>query len=96
MSLGKTITTANIYLKNVYQFLKYFSETPPLACRLSKSQQTSVIRAVKNSIRCVRRDVVLHQIKIKDAKVSTAVSRQTLMKCRDMARSSIPQLLGET
>ncbi|XP_037544560.1 uncharacterized protein LOC119421255 [Nematolebias whitei] len=93
MSQGRTVTTACTHLKNVYQFLEYFTETPPPSCRLSRAQQIGVLRALKNCIRQLRKDVVLHQITVKDAKVSRIISAQTLTKCRDLARSRIPQLL---
>lgn len=92
---GKAVTTVSVHLKNVHQFLTYFRETPPPSCRLSNNQQTGLVRATKNALGQLRREVVLHQVAVKEAKVSRAISGQALNTCRAVARSRIPELLGK-
>lgn len=93
MAEGRTITTACIHLKNVDQFMKYFAETSPPSCRLTRVQLTGVSRTLKNCLQKMRKDVVLHQIAAKEAKVSRVIPGPTLAKCQDLARRRIPQLL---
>ncbi|XP_031135521.1 uncharacterized protein LOC116036173 [Sander lucioperca] len=60
-SVGKTITTANFYLRNIQQFLKYFGETLPAQSHLTAMDVVSVLRPVTKCITDTTRNVVLHQ-----------------------------------
>lgn len=93
MEEGRTVTTARVYLQNLSVFLQYFAETSPQASRLSRIQQTGILRTVKNCVQQLRKDVVLHRITTKEAKLAHVVSAPTLVKCQDVARTRIPQLL---
>lgn len=77
-SMSKTITTANFYLRNVYQFFQCMRETPPPLCRLSKAQLTAVVRDVKGSLS----NIMLLQIQVKAKKMSKVMSKETLKRCR--------------
>ncbi|XP_062414059.1 uncharacterized protein LOC134135276 isoform X1 [Pungitius pungitius] len=90
---SKTVTTAAIYLKNSSQFMKYFQQTPPKQCRLSRGQIVGVIRALDASKSNIQTPVVLHQLKVKSDKLSRLVSRETLRNCQMRAEAAIPKLL---
>lgn len=91
----KCITTVSVYLKNVLQFMDYFMETPPPTCRLTRKQQRTVRRALSRCLRGISRDIVTHQIQVKEAKVLRAPSPKDLAACREMARTKIPEILGK-
>nr|XP_020444811.1 uncharacterized protein LOC109953686 [Monopterus albus] len=92
---GKNITTANFYLRNVLQFMIYFKETPPKLARLSQSQITGVIRAVRQAIKSISKKMLAHQLTTKDKKLSKVVSQESLRRCQVGARKAIPKLLKE-
>nr|XP_020444971.1 uncharacterized protein LOC109953864 [Monopterus albus] len=92
---GKNITTANFYLRNVLQFMIYFKETPPKLARLSQSQITGVIRAVRQAVKSIAKKMLAHQLTTKDKKLSKVVSQESLRRCQLGARKAIPKLLKE-
>uniref|UniRef100_UPI0009B3DD6A uncharacterized protein LOC109953780 n=1 Tax=Monopterus albus TaxID=43700 RepID=UPI0009B3DD6A len=91
---GKTITTSNFYLRDVHQFMQYFRETPPKLARLSQSQIVGVVRAVKQAMKSISKQMLAHQLKTKDRKLSKVVSQQLLRRCQQSARAKIPKLLN--
>lgn len=93
--MGNTITTANFYLRNTYQFLKYMKETTPRLCCLYRFQLRAAVRALTAALGNITKRVVLHQLKVKAKKMSRVISRETLKKCREMANAKTTQLLGE-
>lgn len=96
MAEGKTVTTARIHLNNVGQFFKYFTETSPPSSRLTKSQQAGISRTLASCSLQLRKDIVLHQIAAKGAKLARVVPGPTLAECQRLARARIPELLGKT
>ncbi|XP_075938455.1 uncharacterized protein LOC142939013 isoform X2 [Anarhichas minor] len=94
-SSGKTVTTATFYLRNIYQFCKYISETPPSLSQLSQVELVGIIRAVKSTLTNLSKPVVLHQLKVKSKKMDKLVSRSSLKKCQEKAKAKIPELLDQ-
>ncbi|XP_031167370.1 uncharacterized protein LOC116058682 isoform X7 [Sander lucioperca] len=92
-SVGKTITTANFYLRNIQQFLKYFRETPPAQSRLTAMDVVSVLRTVKKCLTDITRNVVLHQLAVKSHKMARIISCEDLKRCQEGAKLRIPKLL---
>ncbi|MEQ2312674.1 hypothetical protein AMECASPLE_033621, partial [Ameca splendens] len=95
LKAGKKITMVMFYLKNVYQFLQYFKDTPPQRSHMSKSQVIGSIRMVRSCMRHMQAKVTIHQMSVKSAKEKRAISQEVLAACRQQAREKIPQLLGE-
>lgn len=89
-----TITTTNCYMKNIHQFMVYFSETPAEASLLTKTQIIGVVRAVKASTTGLSKGVFLHQIRVKADKLQHLISRDSLYMCQRLATDRIPRILG--
>ncbi|XP_073780125.1 uncharacterized protein isoform X3 [Danio rerio] len=85
--------TRQHYLKNVAQFLDYLSETPPAACQLSSTALVLIRREVKALIRGIRRRVVVHEVRTKQAKESRLIPKASLVRCHRTAGRKIPALL---
>ncbi|XP_067301019.1 uncharacterized protein [Pseudorasbora parva] len=86
--------TIHHYLKNVAQFLAYVAETPPPTSRLSRTVMVGLNREIKNMIRSVRRRVVMHEVKVKQAKEGRLISKTTLRQCLAKAKVAIPKILA--
>ncbi|XP_073785907.1 uncharacterized protein [Danio rerio] len=87
--------TRQHYLKNVGQFLDYLSETPPAACQLSSTALVLIRREVRALIRGIRRRVVVHEVRTKQAKESRLIPKASLVRCHRTAGRKIPALLGK-
>lgn len=87
--------TRQHYLKNVAQFLDYLSETPPAACQLSSTALVLIRREVRALIRGIRRRVVVHEVRTKQAKESRLIPKASLVRCHRTAGRKIPALLGK-
>ncbi|XP_073804473.1 uncharacterized protein isoform X2 [Danio rerio] len=85
--------TRQHYLKNVAQFLDYLSETPPAACQLSSTALVLIRREVRALIRGIRRRVVVHEVRTKQAKESRLIPKASLVRCHRTAGRKIPALL---
>nr|XP_021326528.1 uncharacterized protein LOC108182242 [Danio rerio] len=85
--------TRQHYLKNVAQFLDYLSETPPAACRLSSTTLVLIRREVRALFRGIRRRVVVHEVRTKQAKESRLIPKASLVRCHRTAGRKIPALL---
>ncbi|XP_073803612.1 uncharacterized protein isoform X3 [Danio rerio] len=85
--------TRQHYLKNVAQFLDYLSETPPAACQLSSTALVLIRREVRALIRGIRRRVVVHEVRTKQAKESRLIPKASLLRCHRTAGRKIPALL---
>lgn len=87
--------TVHHYLKNVAQFLAYVAQTPPPTCRLSRTVMVGLQREIKAMIRSVRRSVVVHEVKVKQAKHGRLIPKATLRQCVATAKLAIPDILGK-
>ncbi|XP_048014510.1 uncharacterized protein LOC125247288 [Megalobrama amblycephala] len=85
--------TVHHYLKNVAQFLAYVEETPPPTCRLSRTVMVGLNREIK-TIRSVRRKVVMHEVRVKQAKEGRLIAKATLRQCVASAKAAIPDILA--
>ncbi|KAF7198708.1 uncharacterized protein [Nothobranchius furzeri] len=92
---GKKVTTVTFYLRNVYSFMRYFKETLPPQCRLSRTHVTAVMRTILQCIRPLMRDVSIHQMKVKHAKQLRLIPASDLRLCRERCRQTIPGLLEQ-
>ncbi|XP_056308662.1 uncharacterized protein LOC130220326 [Danio aesculapii] len=90
---GMAEPTRQHYLKNVAQFLDYLSETPPASCRLSSTTLVLIRRELRALIRGIRRRVVVHEVRTKQAKEGRLISKATLLRCHRTAGRKIPALL---
>ena len=88
------LSTTLHYLKNVQQFMIYFSETPPESSRASKKKITDVKRELKASIKSWARPLAIHSIKVRTEKEATLPSVDELCECRRLSTLAIPKLLG--
>ncbi|XP_073802864.1 uncharacterized protein [Danio rerio] len=82
--------TRQHYLKNVAQFLDYLSETPPAACQLSSTALVLIRREVRALIRGIRRRVVVHEVRTKQAKESRLIPKASLVRCHRTAGRKSP------
>lgn len=90
---GKAITTINVYLVIVAQFLVYFADTPPQDCTLSRTQIVHAVRDVKAASSQITTSIVLQQIWVKAGKKGRVLTARLLHRCRTLARRRIPRLL---
>ncbi|XP_073731779.1 uncharacterized protein [Misgurnus anguillicaudatus] len=88
-------TTINHYLKNVAQFIDYVVDTPTVTCRLSKKALVGVRREVRSLIRGLKRQVTVHQMAVKRSKDGRLISKQTLIRCRALAKAAIPRIFDQ-
>ncbi|XP_048038383.1 uncharacterized protein LOC125263417 [Megalobrama amblycephala] len=86
--------TVHHYLKNVAQFLAYLAEIPPPTCRLSRTVMVGLNREIKMMIRSVRRKVVMHEVRVKQAKEGRIIPKATLRQCVASAKTTIPDILA--
>ncbi|MED6253244.1 hypothetical protein ATANTOWER_025074 [Ataeniobius toweri] len=87
LKAGKKITTVMFYLRNVYQFLQYFKDTPPQRSRMSKSQVIGSIRMVRSCVRHMQAKVTIHQMSVKSAKEKRAISQEVLAEGKNPTAS---------
>ncbi|XP_051553439.1 uncharacterized protein LOC127440720 isoform X3 [Myxocyprinus asiaticus] len=87
-------TTIQHYVLNVAQFMNYVRDTPPLSCRLSKQVLVRIQRELRGLLKSIKRGVALHQMSMKQVKVSRVLSKVTLSKCRSLAKQAIPKILA--
>ncbi|TDH11126.1 hypothetical protein EPR50_G00082360 [Perca flavescens] len=92
-SVGKTITTAHFYLRNIQQFPKYFRETLPAQSHLTAMDVVSMLCPVTKCITDTTRNVVLHQLAVKSHKKARIISCKDLKRCQEGATLRIPELL---
>ncbi|XP_066532008.1 uncharacterized protein [Hoplias malabaricus] len=96
LSAGKILpSTLAQYLKDVALFIKYVKETPPLSCRLSKRSLVNIQREFKGIIKKQRRSLVVHQLRVKTGKSNSAISKETLLNCRALAKVQIPRIIEQ-
>lgn len=88
--------TVHHYLKNVSQFLAFVAETPPPTYRLSRTVMFGLQREIKSMIKSVRRNVVMHEVQVKQAKQGRLIPKAMLRQCVTAARAAIPEILGKS
>ncbi|XP_041840379.1 uncharacterized protein LOC121639285 [Melanotaenia boesemani] len=89
------VTTAEFYLKNVANFVKFVSETPPRTSRLTKVQIFSLQREIRMCIKNLQRELVVHKMSVKRQKVGKLPLREDLKACLTRGRQRIPELLDD-
>lgn len=92
---SRAVTTANFYLRNVFQFLGYFKQTKPKLCRLSQTQIIGLERLISKTLRDLRKKVTLHQVEVKRVKMARVITVANLQRCHHRAKAKISSLLGE-
>lgn len=90
---GKKVSTVLCYSKQIQQFVKYMSDTPPDKCKISKVQFFAILRTIRRCLTEVRTHCSTYQMNLRARKAERGILLQTLTRCRDLASIKIPQLL---
>ncbi|MGL4932935.1 MAG: hypothetical protein ACRC4P_06370, partial [Aeromonas sp.] len=88
-------SSVNHYVKNVAQFIDFIIDTPPPTCHLSKKALVAIQQEVRSLICSMRRKVVVHEVKTKQAQEGWLIPKRVLQNCRSSANQAIPQILGK-
>lgn len=89
------VTTIRFYILNVVAFIKYFEQSPPPHNRVKSVHLKVALRTLSKAVHEVSRELVLHQIQVKKAKMSRIMPLGCLAQCQEKAKIIIPKLLGK-
>lgn len=76
--------------------MEFFRDTPPKHSRLKGGEQTLLIREIRKLYRDVGRNLLGHQLLVKQTKQQRLVSKEDLIACQSLAKMKMSKLLGES
>ncbi|XP_037832867.1 uncharacterized protein LOC108228920 isoform X1 [Kryptolebias marmoratus] len=90
---GKQITTVRYYIHHVAQFLDYMLTTRPPHTRLTVEQNREILRYVEKARKETKREIVLHQNRVKRRKMEKLPGPEAITTCLRLAPVRINELL---
>nr|XP_043874539.1 uncharacterized protein LOC122764505 [Solea senegalensis] len=94
-NVGLAPTTVALYLGQAISFMEFFRDTPPKHSRLKGGEQTLLIREIRKLYRDVGRNLLGHQLLVKQTKQQRLVSKEDLIACQSLAKMKMSKLLED-